>query len=104
MACARRDVDCLRHPAAFATRRRFDSRLATEYLRVRPGGTFAFASGSEPIRAVGKFAPDHLRPRPGKLRISQTLYGRVEHRRRALQLRLLDHSTPRFLSLVGGQG
>ncbi len=35
-----------------------------------------------------------LHPRLGKLRVSQAFHGRLEHRRRAVQLRLLDQSAP----------
>src|SRR6202048_1443928 len=104
MACARRDLDRLRHPAAAGAWHCADPRVPAEYLRVRPRRTLTPASRSPPVRVVGKFASDQLYPRFGELRISQTLYRRIELRRHTLQLCLLDQSTSRFLSLVGDQG
>jgi hypothetical protein len=48
-------------------------------------------------------ASHHLHPRRGQFRIPQALLRRIEHRRRSVQLFLLDQPTPRFFSLVGGQ-
>src|SRR5882762_2350739 len=104
MACARRDLDRVRHPAAAGAWHCADPRVPAEYLRVRPCGTLTLASRSQPVRAVGKFPSDQLYPWFGELRISQTLYRRIEFGRHTLQLCLLDQSTPRLLSLVGGQG
>src|ERR1700681_2947961 len=101
MECARRDMDRLRHSSSAGARHRFDPRRATEYLPLWPGWALASASGSRPIRAVGKFAANQLYPRLGELRISQAFYRLIQHRRSAVQLRVLDQSTPRLLSLVG---
>src|SRR5271168_661086 len=104
MACAWRYVDGLRHTAAARARHRFYPPVATEYLRLWTGGAPASAGRRQPVRIVREFAAHQLQTRPGELRIPQALYRRVEHRRRALQPRLLDHATSRFLPLAGAEG
>src|ERR1700722_18107554 len=103
MACAGRNMDGLRHAAAAGAWHRVHTRHATEHLPVWPGRTPALAGRPESVLAVGEFASYQLYPRPRKLRISRALYRRLEYRRGALQLRLLDSAAPRFLSMVGGK-
>src|SRR5271165_45744 len=104
MACARRYMDRLRLAAAAGAWHRIDPPDRTQYLRVWPRRTLEAASRPESIRVGGKFTAHNLYPRVGQLWISQALYGQIEHRRRAVQLFLLDQSGPRLLSLAGGQG
>jgi len=104
MACARRHLDSLRLAALTGTWHRVDTCGRTQYLRVWSRRALAVASRPESIRIVGKFTQNNLHPRAGQLWISQALYRQIEHRRRAVQFWLLDHSGPGFLPLAGGQG